>query len=301
MMHELERFARGENRLIERSELLRSTISASTWSRLVRDGRLIEIFPGVAGLPGITISAVVRIDAAVRAAGRGALASHRSAAYLYGASVIGDNPVDLIRPDRGGALCLPDVVVHRPVDRRELQPRFVNGIPVTNPLRTVVDLGAVAPQSVEECLMKMRIDGHVSVSAVDMAIARHSKKGRPGTIAIRQALAHQVLRARPPDSVLEEKMARLCARYKLPSMEFHARVGGYEVDFLVTDTNIYVECDGWEFHGLNREQFEFDRKRNADLLGQGFIGLKFTWLQIVRNPQYVARMITQAVEKWAPK
>lgn len=40
-------------------------------------------------------------------------------------------------------------------------------------------------------------------------------------------------------------------------------VASFEVDFLVCGTRVVIECDGHQVHGLDREQFEFDRIRDA--------------------------------------
>lgn len=58
----------------------------------------------------------------------------------------------------------------------------------------------------------------------------------------------------PPDSTLETEMANFVAKYRLPPVVFHPIVAGYEVDFLVVDTTVVIECDGWATHGLQRDQ-----------------------------------------------
>ena len=102
----------------------------------------------------------------------------------------------------------------------------------------------------------------------------------------------------PPDSQLESKMAKLVAAYDLPAVEFHASVAGYEVDFLVVGTRIVLECDGWGTHGLNRDQFEFDRVRNDELLAAGYITSHFTWKQLTSNPGRVATRIRKVIDRW---
>jgi hypothetical protein len=61
-----------------------------------------------------------RIAAAVLAAGPGALASHRSAARLWGVPRDAADPVDLILVDRARQSTLGGVVVHRPRDHLDL-------------------------------------------------------------------------------------------------------------------------------------------------------------------------------------
>ncbi len=95
-------------------------------------------------------------------------------------------------------------------------------------------------------------------------------------------------------------MAELIIRHRLPEVTFHAVVMGYEVDFLISGTRIVLECDGWGTHGLDRDQFEFDRVRNGELTAAGYIVMHFTWRQLTTNPESVALRIVEHVQRWAP-
>lgn len=64
-------------------------------------------------------------------------------------------------------------------------------------------------------------------------------------------------------------------RHGLPPVEFHARIGRYTVDFLVVDTPVVVECDGWAAHVLDRSNWE-------------------------RQPAATAARISRTVDRWKP-
>lgn len=290
--------SRAPHHILVRDELRQLGFSARSW-RTARDSGLIhEVHPGVAVTPGRVLDPVARIAAAVAAVGEGAMASHKSAAFLWGADVVGVEPIDVLRPDRRAVVHLQSVRIHRPFDTLDLHVQEVHGVPVSNPLRTLLDLGAVDRWAVDRALQTFVIKGLVTPQSVDNALMRHSERGRHGMVALRTALHRLVLTERPPDSVLEEQMARLARRFGLPHMQFHARLAGYEVDFLVTGTRLYIECEGWTYHGLDKEQFEFDRIRAAQLLANGYVGLRFTWAQIMRRPEFVARQITESLKTW---
>jgi very-short-patch-repair endonuclease len=191
-------------------------------------------------------------------------------------------------------------MIHRPRDVGDLRPSLWRNIPVTNPLRTLVDLGAVDPAGVRPCLERMVIAGFVSPAAVRAALDRHSRPGRAGVTALRAVLDDWTLNERPPDSVLEEAMNRLVSRFSLPRLVFHPRLAGYEVDFIVAGSCIVIECDGWATHGLLREQFERDRVRDADLMAAGYVVLRVTWRQIRRHPALVARRVRAVLSRFAP-
>ena len=256
----------------------------------------------VVRLYGAPITREMRIEAAVLAAGSDVLASHRSSATMWHVERPDDDPVDIILADRSRrARLAADVVVHRPRDMRQLRPVWRHGIPCTDPLRTLLDLGAVDPHGVDDALARLVINGYVTPRAVRAAVVRHSQHGRHGLSALRGALERWSLGDKPADSDLETLMAEILANFALPKAEFHAHIGGYEVDFWIVGTNIVVECDGWGSHGADREQFEFDRIRDADLFAQGVITLRVTWRQMTGSPRAVARRIEATIAQWSPE
>ena len=161
---------------------------------------------------------------------------------------------------------LPGVIVHRPRDRRDLSPVLRQNIRTSNILRLLCDLGAVDPPSVSAAVGHVVTTGMASPVALRTAVEVHARRGRHGVPAFREALDEWVIDGKPVDSVLETAMRKLVTTYKLPPVEFHPIVGGYEVDFRIIDSKIVLECDGWETHGRNKRQFEKDRIRDADLI-----------------------------------
>jgi very-short-patch-repair endonuclease len=153
---------------------------------------------------------------------------------------------------------------------------------------------------VDAALVRFVVDGYVTPRGVRAALVRHSQHGRHGVVALRGALDRWSLDEKPVDSDLEALMGEIIATFGLPSVEFHARIGGYEVDFWIVGSNIIIECDGWSAHGADHDQFEFDRLRDADLLAQGIVSLRVTWRQMVRSPRAVAKRIAAAVARWSP-
>jgi very-short-patch-repair endonuclease len=293
---------RNPHGLITLGEFTGSGASRRSWYRALESHQLIEVFRGVARLPGTPITPITRIAAAHLSAGKTTTAaSHRSTALLWGLDIVGDAPIDLLRLDRSDSCSLPGVVIHRPRDLLDLRPVMRRGIRCTNPVRALCDLGAVAPDDVERFLVHLRIAGHVSLSAARASMLRHAERGRHGITALRSAIEKQALLEKPPDSVLEEAMMRLITRHRLPPVTFHPRRAGFEVDFAVNDSPVVLECMGWEFHGKNKEQFEFDTDRFGALSVAGFVVVPFTWLQIVRRPAATAARIRALVHQWSPE
>ena len=167
-------------------------------------------------------------------------------------------------------------------------------------MRMLLDLGAVDPAAVEAAMIAVMSSRVASPAAIRGALFRHARQGRRGITALRAALATWLDEELPPDSELEAVMVSVVSTYRLPAVEFHAIVIGFEVDFLVVGTNIVIECDGWGSHGLNRDQFEFDRYRNGELLAAGYTILPITWRQLKMAPDQIAERLRKVVFRWAP-
>jgi very-short-patch-repair endonuclease len=286
--------------LVTLAHALKVGISKSAWYRAVHAGLIDLLHPGVGRLVGAPDSREQRILSAVLSAGSGALASHRSAAHLWGIPRPENDPVDILFPPRRRMMDLTDVLAHRPRDAADLKRVLRSRIPTTNILRTLCDLGAVDPAAVPGAVGHALTTGLATVGALDRAIARHSERGRHGIVAFRNALQDWRLDGKPPDSVLELEMRRLFHDFRLPPAEFHAVIEGYEVDFWIVGSPVIVECDGWTTHGLSKCQFESDRDRDADLTGAGFVTVRRTYRQITSRRAETARKIENAIRRWAP-
>jgi very-short-patch-repair endonuclease len=275
-----------------------SGLSRSSWYRAIAAGQLDQLHPGVARLRGTPDTREQRIMAAVLAVGTGALASHRSAAHLWGITRPLDDPVDVIITGRRRLPGLAGVAIHRPKDLERLVPQRRSGIACTNILRTILDLGAVDPTAVGDAIGHALTNGLSTLGAFDSVVIQHSEHGRAGIVALRHAVADWSIDRKPTDSTLETAMHRLIAQYGLPPVEFHPVICGYEVDFRVCDAPIILECDGWTYHGLRRSTFERDRERDADLAAAGWIVLRFTYRAITMRPKATADRIAAAVARW---
>ena len=186
----------------------------------------------------------------------------------------------------------------RPIERGEVRAVVCRGIPTTNPLRTLVDLGATDGASVPGALEAFTISRLVSPAAVRSARARRRRPGRDGVDALESALASSVLGAKPPDSVLEPLTGALLGQHGLEGWHFHPRVYRIEVDFGFAATKVAIEVDRWTYH-RTRQQFENDRARDAKLASRGRVVLRFTWRQVTREPSRVARVIRATLDSRA--
>lgn len=298
-LDQLDSFARRHHGLITRSAAEQLGVDRSAWHRAIAGHQLEQLYPNVARLWGTAPTLSQRALAAVWAAPAGTMASHRTSAALWGIERPQRDPIDVMMPDRTRYTRIRGVVVHRPRDLVDMRPIVRDRVPTTNPLRMLVDLGAVDAPAVAAAMIAVMTTKVASPTAIRAALARHARSGRHGVTALRTALEEWIDDELPPDSELEARMAKLIRRFSLPPMQFHEMVEGYEVDFHVVGTKVILECDGWGTHGLDRDQFEFDRIRNTDLVAAGYVVVHFTWKQLKEHPGAVAERIRRVYERWA--
>jgi very-short-patch-repair endonuclease len=284
-----------QHAVIGRHQALACGMTGPTLSRRLANGRLQRLLPGVYVVAGSPPSWIQRLTGACIAAGPTAVASHRAAARLWGL-VDGEQPLEVTVP-LSRAPRLRHVAVHRSTDLTPEQVTRRRGVPVTNPLRTMVDLGAVLdPDEVEAALDRGLVAGLFSVVAIEHRLHQLARCGRSGCGVLRRVLDDRALGDQRPDGLLEPRMARLLRDAGLRPAVFQHVVRDAEgrrigrVDFAYLDLRLAIEVDGWTAHG-SRNAFQSDRDRQNDLVAAGWTVLRFTWHDVVRNPAKVATAI----------
>ena len=180
------------------------------------------------------------------------------------------------------------VRVHR-VGR--LEPRDVtrvDGLPITSPARTVLDLATVVtPTELEGVAGHAERRHRVGLAELADQVARNH--GRPGVPRVRVMLErgdHPTLTR----SHAERRLLALLRRARCPDPETNRWLAGYEVDLLWTAQRLVVEFDGFQFHA-DRAAFERDRRRDAELQARGYRVIRVTWRQLIDDPEAVVDRI----------
>jgi very-short-patch-repair endonuclease len=259
-------------------------------------GRLIEVHPCVFRVAGAPATHLAALRAAALAVGPGGVVSHRSAAWLWGLLPDEGQVVEVSVPRSRGPR-LQGVVLHRSRDLVAAHTTIRSGIPVTNPLRTLVDLGAVCSRwTVEDALDRGLVARRFSVAAVEWLLHDVARSGRRGCGVLRAVLDDRALGTAPPDGLLEPRMARLLRSYGLPPAVFHHPVpeAHAELDFAYVDQRLAIEVDGYEVHGTRRAMDD-DHERHNRLVAAGWTVLRFTWHQVVKRPEKVASTVRSAL------
>lgn len=282
--------------VITRPQLLAAGATPDQVKAWISDGRLRVLHRGVYGLAGVPPSPHGDTIAAVFGAGPGAAAAHGSAAWLW--DLLPDPPLrpEVLVPSPRQAR-LHGVVVRR---TKHLAPHWVRprrGIPATDPLRTMLELGAAVPAvDVRDAVERGVTAGLFSIAALEWVRAELAAHGRNGCGVLRAALDERALGAAPADGMLEPRLAQLCARYRLPRPVFQYVVTDAagrviaRVDFAYPELLVFLEVDGYEVHG-RPEAMEADFDRQNRLVALGWVPIRFGWRVLVRQPRVVARQI----------
>lgn len=108
----------------------------------------------------------------------------------------------------------------------------------------------------------------------------------PGSGALRDVLAEHRPELALTRSELEERFVALCERENIPLPEVNASVCGLLVDAVWEKQKVVVELDGHAAHATPAA-VERDRRREVRLRAAGYVVLRYTWQQIVREPDVV--------------
>lgn len=278
--------------LFTRAQALALGLSAKEIDYGARVGRWVRVYRGVHLMAGAPASKQQSLLAAVLACGPGAVASHRGAAWVWG---LADDVVLEVtgRLQRAPAA---DVVVHRRA-AGDIRPTVRRRIPCTDPLRTVVDLAAVASRaSVESAIDRGVASGLFPVRAVGAELERRAAMGRAGTRVLRACLTERLDGGGGRTSCLESPMDRLIVRQGLPVPARQYWVAGtrYRLDYAWPAARLAVEVDGYKDHS-GVDAFRQDRERQNVLVLLGWTVLRFTWADVQRYPARVAGLIRRAL------
>jgi Protein of unknown function (DUF559) len=221
--------------------------------------------------------------AACLGVGQPSAGSHRAAAAMCGIWLV---PTELIEISvgRDRSPSLQGVVMHRLADLSERWIVRIDGVPVTSPARTLVDLGAVLPLgSVSRALDRALGRKLTTLPEVRAAMHAVARKGRAGVGVIRRLLEERG--DEPGGSVLENRMSTLLRAHGVPApiaqytvLNGHGEFVGC-VDFAYPELRYAIEVDGYEYHAGLRE-FRHDRVRQNDIVDLGWTVHRFTWDEV---------------------
>jgi predicted transcriptional regulator of viral defense system len=298
-------------RALTTGRLLAAGLSARQIRRLVTDGGLVQLRPGVyartaaAGGPaaGPAVDVLLPLAAALAVTGSRSVGSHQTAAAVHTLSLADRPSPRLIHVTRAPAdhgsrnRRRPGVLVHNAalpggdiVIRR--------GVPVTSVARTVVDLARTVPFAEGVAVADSALRDKATPEEIAAVLARCARW--PGIQRARRVAAFADPRA---ESVLESISRAMFHELGLPPPELQVWVGDEDgivgrVDFLWRGQRTIAEADGAiKYTGPARALAQLNR--DARLREAGFQVVHFTWPEITRVPAQVVADIRAAFRRGA--
>jgi len=232
--------------------------------------------------------------AAVLACGDGSILSHSSAAALWRIGFERRDVIELSSPSPFQKR-LPGLRIHR---RPSLRPRDVTaeyGIPVTTPIRTLVDMSLRLDRPAVERMIN-EADKYNLTNPPQLRKALDGRAGEPGAATLRHILDRRTFRLTKEE--LERRFLPLARKAGLAIPLTGQIVNEFEVDFHWPDLGLVVETDGLRYHRTPAEQAR-DRLRDQAHTAAGLTQLRFTHEQVRYEPEYVMRILAQTASRLA--
>jgi very-short-patch-repair endonuclease len=227
-----------------------------------------------------------------------AIASHRAAGLLHELDGIEHDAVEVTVPPRVNIR--RGAIVHRSTDLVVFEVVTIDGLRVTDPTRTLCDLGAVVgvnavERAVESALRRQLTD---VPTIVDRATALR-RPGRAGPNVVLDVLGRRPARAMPTESDLETLFLQCLREHGVPEPVRQHRVlqNGRVIarlDMAYPPARVLVELDSWKHHS-SPAAFQRDRSRQNAVVIDGWRPLRFTWTDVMSHGRRTASIVQSAI------
>ena len=170
----------------------------------------------------------------------------------------------------------------------------LDGLPITTPARTLLDLAAdgLRGRPLEAALDRAELLRLVDFAELQALLARYP--GRPGSRSLQATLSRYVAGSVETRSVLEELVLELCDDHGLPRPKVNFSIEGKMRDFYWPGSRLVVEADSYTWH-RSPSAMNDDRERDVRLMLAGYRCLRFTWVQVTQRREYVAGALLRAL------
>ena len=284
----LARIASRQHGVVTRPQVLALGVSANWVKRAWDRGLLHQVHLGVYAVGHAYLTQRGTWMAAVLAGGERAALAYWDAAVL----------LEIAEPRRGKTHVVvpgpsshrrPGLALHRTRHLPAEHVTSVDGIPVTTPRRTLLDLAAVTPAERLRFVVEAA-DRRGLLDVLELVRLCDGSPGRRGTGRLRRIALEQRGPIRRTKSPPERAFLRRCIRRGLPEPRVNTRLHGYEVDFHWPQANLVVEIDSYAFH-RSWAQRRRDIARDADLKARGIEVLRFLEEQMLEDEERVFAQI----------
>lgn len=294
------KLARTQHGAWSRRQALAVPMSPRSIHVRVRSGEWLRLDAAVFGHVAATPTWERSVMAAVLAE-PWAVASHRSAAILHG--------LDGFRRGRPEITILPGAnargrlaIAHRGVDVRTT---VVRGIPSVTLDQVFIDLAQVASEPRLRAALAAQADQRPTLlDSVRDRYCELAPRGGRNLRKLQAVLDRFGAGDVPTGSELEVQLARVMSDPRIPPISWQAPfpgrcAGAQRVDGLIPAWSLVIEGDGRAWH-TRAEDFERDRRRDAEAAAAGLQTLRFTWFQLRHEAAWVRGIVLDTGARRVP-
>lgn len=276
-------------------------VSLKALQHRVRTGELVRLRRGVYA-PARSLSALERIESALLTAPALCVVANEAAAALLELPIPhskGLSRVDLYVPaetPRGGGRPAHEVRLHY-VEVPTSQVTSIDGIPCTSLARTAIDISCGQP--IARAVIALDAARRRGVSVRELIEARTAASGRRGVAVVDRAIDRCSASAESP----LESMSRITLEDRgVRKPELQTWLSGasgrrYRVDFYWRAEGLVGEADGIAKYNGRLEELKAEKSREDDLRLAGFGVVRWTWPELVGNPELVVARVRSALAR----
>jgi very-short-patch-repair endonuclease len=249
--------------------------STARITRWARGGYLRKVLPHVYALGHVADSVEAELIAAILYADPGAMLSHATALWWHGLLEHQPALIQVSTPRK--CRSQPGVRVY---PRRAVDLVHQRRIPTTTVSQALLDFAATAPvHTIVRALAEA--DYRRVLDPTELRALRG-----PGQATLKRALAQHTPKLAKTKSELERAFRALCRKGDIPAYEVNHRLCGIQVDAFWPDLGVVVELDGVEGHATPA-QVHRDRRRDLKLRAAGYVVLRYSYHQVLSEPESV--------------
>lgn len=195
-----------------------------------------------------------------------------------------------------------DIIIHwldEPIPPEDIT--TIDGIPVTKPARTLLDLATVEPEPVVERAfddaLRRRL---ISLPFLERWLEDPRRRKHRGAPLIRRLLEARAT-VGVTESPLETLVLKLLRsrRLQIPMLQYEVSDGERFVgrlDFAYPNAKVGIEADGFRYHD-SRSAFDAERFRGNELQALGWRIVRITAKHIDEHPEEVAEWVRRALDR----
>jgi very-short-patch-repair endonuclease len=282
--------------LVRARDLQAAGVDPAAIRRRAATGRLTRVDRDLYRVPSSPVTWEQRALRWCWTAGNGAVLSHRASAMLWDLDGFDAAPFEVTTPRWLRPARRTGVIVHESTDLADIDRTTRCGIPCTTPVRTLLDLAAVAsPRKLDAAIDDALRRRLCTVEALIDRFVQLARPGKRGFKRLRPLLERRAGGEVPTQSRFEFALLPLIRTAGLPDPVRQHAVGLDDttvyLDFAWPELMLAGECDGLVGH-LRRLPWDDDRQNQLVLAG--WLVLRFTWRQLIDAPDQIVAQLAEA-------